>query len=210
MYPLRQGVLDMTKKRVGRDVESIRHLNVAVTLLSGGVRPTNVEAITRLPKATLSELWREMYGRPAKGQTPTFAYTFMRSMDMNKSCSLFATLYRNIAGNVTGDATSLADVETFIRSYERYRNMAGSGAVLTMEQAYYVWRDLRKGFIHLKQCNRCGAAYLYSTHYEATGYVRKCQYCITVGRVKRRLMRIPKKEPHVVIVSEKNSTVVSL
>lgn len=209
MYPLRQRVMDMTKKRVGKDVESIRRLNVAVTLLSGGIRPTNVEAVTRLPKVTLSELWREMYGRPAKGQTPTFAYTFMRSMDMNKGCSLFATLYKNIAGNVTGDTTSLEDVEIFIRSYERYLNMAGSGAVLSMEQAYYVWRDLRKGFIQLRPCNRCGAAYLYSAHYEATGYVRQCQYCITLGRVRRRVMRIPKKDPHVAMFSPKKSEDVS-
>jgi hypothetical protein len=153
----------MTGKRGWRlsdGYESIEKLEVAALLIAGGVRPTNVEAVTKVCKHRLGSLWKEMHGHPAKCQTPAFAYTFLRSGHLAKQAGLFIQCFLLTVHQMKHTEISRDDPKLFLSAFGLFHSLYSPWRSLRMEQAFYVWRDFRKGALQTKFCSRCQANYV--------------------------------------------------
>ncbi|WP_158603337.1 FlhC family transcriptional regulator [Acidithiobacillus sulfuriphilus] len=166
--------------------ESIEKLEVAALLIAGGVRPTNVEAVTKVCKHRLGSLWKEMHGHPAKGQTPAFAYTFLRSGHLAKQAGLFIQCFLLTVHQVKHTEISRDDPKLFLSAFGLFHSLYSPWRSLRMEQAFYVWRDFRKGALQTKFCSRCQADYVYSMHQDAPDCLRTCQHCRSIAAAKKK------------------------
>lgn len=166
-------------------IESIEMLDIAVRLLSGGVRPTHVESVTKVSKHRLSALWNDIHGHPAKGQTPTFAYTFLKNSRSAKQAAIYLSVYRAIVNEHEGKIGP-DDLKLFLNSFDFYTAYNRGFRTLSMEQCFYLWRDYRKKSLVLRNCSRCRTNYVYSEHQDAADCLRSCQHCKTILRAKRK------------------------
>lgn len=144
---------------------------IAHFLISGGVRPINVESVTRLSRHQLNSLWVAIHGFPAKGQTPVFSCIYFRSHHaIREGIALVKIL------SMYGDQ-DINDPAVFLAAYQRFREVMPWNAELSMEKAFYLWRDYRKKIIVLRHCTRCKASYLYTEQADASNTMRNCTFC---------------------------------
>jgi hypothetical protein len=179
----------MTGKRgwkLSEGIESIEMLDIAVRLLSGGVRPTHVESVTKVSKHRLSALWNSIHKHPAKGQTPAFAYTFIKNGRVAKQAGIYLSIFRAMVKEYEGIGVGQDDLKLFLNSFDFYATYSRGFNTLNMEQCFYLWRDYRKKSMFLKFCSRCQSNYAYSQHQDAADCLRSCQHCKTILRAKRK------------------------
>lgn len=179
----------MTGKRgwkLSEGVESIEMLDIAVRLLSGGVRPTHVEAVTRVSKHRLSALWNSIHGHPAKGQTPAFAYTFIKNGRAAKQAAIYLSVYRAMVKEYGEIGIGPDDLKLFLNSFDFYATYSRGFNTMDMEQCFYLWRDYRKKALFLRFCSRCQSNYAHSDHQDAADCLRSCQHCKAIMRAKRK------------------------
>lgn len=179
----------MTGKRgwkLSEGIESIEMLDIAVRLLSGGVRPTHVESVTKVSKHRLSALWNSVHGHPAKGQTPAFAYTFIKNSRVAKQAGIYLSIFRAMAKEYAEIGISHDDLKLFLNSFDFYASYCRGFNTLNMEQCYYLWRDYRKKALILRFCSRCHSNWVNSDHQDAADCLRTCQHCKTILRAKRK------------------------
>lgn len=151
----------------------VRRMHIASTLIAGGVRPVNVAAATRLDRKYLSNMWREVQGFPARGQTPLYAHSMLKCNRDAKHAAVFVAVLRKYA-----EPGDLQDPAFFLYCYRIFSQITTIKR-LSMEQSFYVWRDFQKGYLRMQHCTRCKGQYLYSDHHDAPDTLRNCQICKT-------------------------------
>ena len=192
----------MTGKRgwkLSDGTESIEMLDIAVRLLSGGVRPTHVESVTKVSKHRLSALWNSIHGHPAKGQTPAFAYTFIKNGRVAKQAAIYLSVYRTMVKEYSAIGVGQDDLKLFLNSFDFFAAYNRGFNTLTMEQCFYLWRDYRKKALLLQFCSRCQSNYAHSDHQDAADCLRTCQHCKTILRARRKSSAKQVGKPDVVV-----------
>ena len=164
-------------------VKHLKNLQAAHYLIAGGIRPINVEAVTRIKKRYLTALWQSMHGFPAKGQTPIHSYTYLRPY---KAAREAVALVEILAAY--GKEQDIHDINMFVLAYQRYGELSPWATEINMEKAFYIWRDYRRNLLSLKYCTSCKAVYLHSTHHDAGDTLRGCIFCRLMTRC-----RLPEK-----------------
>ena len=200
----------MTGKRgwkLSDGTESIEMLDIAVRLLSGGVRPTHVESVTKVSKHRLSALWNSIHGHPAKGQTPAFAYTFIKNGRVAKQAAIYLSVYRTMVKEYSAIGVGQDDLKLFLNSFDFYAAYSLGFNTLNMEQCFYLWRDYRKKALFLRFCSRCQSNYAHSDHQDAADCLRTCQHCKTILRARRKGIAKQVGRPDVVVSPDREQLV---
>lgn len=166
------------------DAHRMHRWQIAHFLISGGVRPINVESVTRLSRHQLNGLWVAMHGYPAKGQTPLFSCAYFQSHKSIREGIAFVKLL-----NWYEHSGEIKDPAFFLGVYQRFRELMPWTAEMTMEKAFYLWRDYRQKTIVLRRCTQCKASYLYTQQEDAGNVMRNCPFCKPLKASKA----IPKK-----------------
>lgn len=145
---------------------------IAHFLISGGVRPINVESVTRISRHQLNSLWVSIHGFPAKGQTPLFSSVYFRSHRAIREGIGFAKIL-----SMYEVSEDLDNPVVFLSAYQRFREIMPWARDLTMEKAFYLWRDYRRHIVVLRHCTNCKGSYLYTEQPEAWDTMRNCTFC---------------------------------
>lgn len=150
----------------------LRNLQIAQTLIAGGVRPINAHYCTRINKRYLTQLWVDTHGYPARGQTPLFSHVYMKAHKAVRKGIVFVMMLKlyGLSASNTGDAGD------FLYVFERYRALPDTEN-LEMEVAFYLWRDYTNNTIQLKHCSSCKSGYLYTLAPDAPSTMRSCPFC---------------------------------
>lgn len=159
----------------------LRSLQIAHLLIEGGVRPINANYCTRINKRYLGQLWQDVHGYPARGQTPLFSHVYVRTRKAVRQATIFVMLLH--AYEVTYG--SVAEPGVFLFIYERYKYaMADQDSRLTMEIAFYLWRDYLNKTVWIRFCTKCKSGYLYTSAPDAASSMRTCQFC-RISKVRK-------------------------
>ncbi|MBU2752099.1 hypothetical protein HER14_14450 [Acidithiobacillus thiooxidans] len=145
---------------------------IAHFLIAGGVRPINVEAVTRINRAQLNALWKNVHGFPAKGQTPIYSSVYLRSHRAVREGIAFVKILQMY--ELSEDIKS---PEIFLMAYQRFRELVPWVEDLQMEKAFYLWRDYHRKLVVLNHCSQCKGSYLYTMQPDASDTMRNCTFC---------------------------------
>ncbi|WP_041636480.1 FlhC family transcriptional regulator [Acidithiobacillus caldus] len=175
----------------------LRNLQLAHLLIEGGVRPINAHYCTRINKRYLGQLWLDIHGYPARGQTPLFSHVYVKTRKTVRQGTIFVMLLRQYEQTFA----DLKEPGVFLFVYERYKYaMADSESCLSMEVAFYLWRDYLNKTVWIRSCTQCKAGYLYSSSPDAAQSMRTCQFCRLVKASKNR------KKPDGTIITQATIT----
>ena len=149
----------------------INNLVAAQKLISAGLRLSIVQHLTNITTNSARSLWYESHGqKPPNGKLPETSLYFMETSTGAARISAFAVFYTQIY-----DKNYHVTPERLISSFDVFVKFIPG---FDINAAYRVIKDLSIGFVSLKRCTDCEAAFIYTPEHRRAN---KCPFCIQRG-----------------------------
>lgn len=167
--------------------DAIVKLDLALRLIRNGVRPPIASRLTALPNQVVRKLWESHFHTPApRGQFPPDSTRILSRTGIAEEGALWLAIYRRICYYYSVRITSRVHATALLDAYRTLRIVLSQQVRLTLQQTYFIARDLVTGTLETRYCTTCRAHYLY--HLPST--LISCPFCAAQkkpGAKKRRV-----------------------
>ncbi len=156
--------------------ESITRINLAIDMLSSGMRPPLIARHLHLPGHMLRRLWEQVNGRPApRGQFPPDSTRLLTVPGATAEAVAWWSVYDRLGSDAGVNVHRTIDLNLLLRAHRQYRLLSPprSDRGLSLQGTYFIARDIVTHTIEVHYCKSCRIHYLY--HLQAS--LVSCPFC---------------------------------
>ncbi len=157
--------------------EIIGRIDLAIAMLSSGMRPPLVARHLHLPGHLLRRLWEQVNGRPApRGQFPPDSTRLLTAPGAMSEAVAWWSVYYRIGSDVGVNVHRTIDLKLLLRAHRQYRLLSTPtpDRGLSFQGTYFIARDIVTHTVEVHYCKSCRIHYLY--HLQAS--LVSCPFCV--------------------------------
>ncbi|GBE49165.1 transcriptional activator FlhC [bacterium BMS3Bbin13] len=156
--------------------EIISRIDLAIAMLSSGMRPPLIARHLHLPGHMLRRLWEQVNGRPApRGQFPPDSTRLLTAPGATTEAVAWWSVYYRLGSDAGVNVHRAIDLTLLLRAHRQYRLLfpPKPDRGLSLQGTYFIARDIVTHTVEVRYCKSCRIHYLY--HLQAS--LVSCPFC---------------------------------